>query len=581
MTPNRPVAMAFRWSISAVFALWVFAPNAHAQSAAGNTYPGKVRLSACNAGKMDIDVFVAQSGKVSSAHIGAADCALIAESAGSIGPAYVGLAFVDARGQWGAARRQDLLPYLGIGALPGIGVLSRANQTVPVRHGNTTVSLPMQILFQPRAPKCTSPPPSASSRLPYNATASQRAVAAQQDAESRRLDLDRPSCETLGYVLNAVAYPDSREITFNNFCEPCDKKAAARVTPEERAAQQHRSDAANQEIENLKATGPLGALVMGNVVNVGKQAEQDEEREREQERRKQRPEGYTRMNWNEMHQALANLRPVEGRPREMPEYLIIRGTVSRVDVSPPGASEHWVNVYFRESPEQASTVFETVYGAFNTCTSDATIFEDMFGPDFRSRMIGQILEVEGEYQRNYCKGWKGSIRVTLARQLHSAGSGKDQPPTGTGISYGDFLKALAKAEQESKKPPVLSMLGQQMAERDQEDNRKRWAASQQSPASYDPQWMGQNIVVRGTVARVEVSSSRPPWITIYFKESPDATFVVCSPYPDMFQERFGPDLSVLIGKTLQAAGQVESPYCGHKVPKGSIRVVESKQWQVQ
>jgi len=33
-------------------------------------------------------------------------------------------------------------------------------------------------------------------------------------------------------------------------------------------------------------------------------------------------------------------------------------------------------------------------------------------------MVGQVLEVEGEYQRNYCKGWKGSIRVTLARQVH-------------------------------------------------------------------------------------------------------------------------------------------------------------------
>jgi hypothetical protein len=61
---------------------------------------------------------------------------------------------------------------------------------------------------------------------------------------------------------------------------------------------------------------------------------------------------------------------------------------------------------------------ETSYGAFNVCTSNQEIFKDIFGPDFRSRMVGQVLEVEGEYQRNYCKGWKGSIRVTLARQVH-------------------------------------------------------------------------------------------------------------------------------------------------------------------
>jgi hypothetical protein len=116
-----------------------------------------------------------------------------------------------------------------------------------------------------------------------------------------------PVCETLNYALNVVAYPDSREITFNNFCEPCDKKAEARLTPEERATRQRRSDAVNQEIANLKATGPLGALVMGNVEKLGKQQAQEEQREREQERRQQQPESYTRMNWNEMNLALAKV----------------------------------------------------------------------------------------------------------------------------------------------------------------------------------------------------------------------------------------------------------------------------------
>ena len=138
-----------------------------------------------------------------------------------------------------------------------------------------------------------------------------------------------------GAAAESLPYPESREITFNNFCEPCDKKAEARITPEERAARQQRSAAVNREIENLKATGPLGALGMGNVVKLGKQAAQEEERLREEERRKQRPESYTRMNWNEMNLALANVHGSGGRPPEMPEYLIIRGTVSRVDVSPP------------------------------------------------------------------------------------------------------------------------------------------------------------------------------------------------------------------------------------------------------
>jgi hypothetical protein len=121
----------------------------------------------------------------------------------------------------------------------------------------------------------------------------------------------------------------------------------------------------------------------------------------------------------------------------------------------------------------------------------------------------------------------------------------------------------------------------QMIRREDEVNRQRWAGTRQSPAAFDPQWMGQNVAITGTVSRVDVDPDGDPhWVTIYFKESPNATFVVCSPYPDLFQERVGLDLSALVGKTLEAAGQIESPHCGKKVPKGSIRVVESKQWQV-
>jgi hypothetical protein len=35
--------------------------------------------------------------------------------------------------------------------------------------------------------------------------------------------------------------------------------------------------------------------------------------------------------------------------------------------------------------------------------------EDIFGPHFDSHLTGQVLGVEGEQQRNCCKGWKGSF----------------------------------------------------------------------------------------------------------------------------------------------------------------------------
>jgi len=32
-------------------------------------------------------------------------------------------------------------------------------------------------------------------------------------------------------------------------------------------------------------------------------------------------------------------------------------------------------------------------------------------------MMGQVVELEGEFQRYYCKGWKGSVRISLAHQI--------------------------------------------------------------------------------------------------------------------------------------------------------------------
>lgn len=157
--------------------------------------------------------------------------------------------------------------------------------------------------------------------------------------------------------------------------------------------------------------------------------------------------------------------------------------------------------------------------------------------------------------------------------------GAGEPSSGT-----QLLQQLAKAAAAQGKALAdeRAAAAAQAKQRQDEYTSQEWAGSHQSPAAFDPKWMGQKVVIVGTVSRVEVDpNGSPQWVTIYFKESPDATFVVCSPYPDLIQQRVGPNLSNLVGKTLQAAGQVESPYCGGKAPKGSIRVVESGQWQLQ
>jgi hypothetical protein len=529
------------------------------------------------ADQVDIDVFIAQSGKVSSAHIGPGDCAIVAESAGPMAPAHVGLAFADSQGQWGAARRQDLLPDFGLNS--GRAVLTRADQTVPVQHGNTTVSLPMQLLFQPRAPIShthESSSSSASARLPLNATRAQiRAAAAQDNATPATTTT---TYETLSYALNVLAYPDSREITFRKFCEPCDEKADALMTPEERAAQQRGADVANQVLSRVAAmTGPLGAGIAG---------QRDRDELEEEEDRQKELEPPQRVNWNDMGKFLELAFPFRQNSKQVPvnKKIVVRGTVSRVDMNSPAASTRWANIFFRESPD----------GTFNVCSSSPDIFQDLFGPDFRSTMVGKTLEIKGEVHRQCCGGAKAGIRITLSRQLHSIGPDEKPAEIWGEAELKDWSKARlqreAAAEQARqanedariKRLEAAVAAGNRNAivplqahQRDADEAQQKWKAPRGSPGDYEPRWIGENIVLRGTVSRVRVKDGSPSWLTVLFKESPDAAFVVCSPSPEVFRERFGRRLSVLVGKTLEVAGQVEQCMCAGKA--GSIRVVEPSQ----
>jgi hypothetical protein len=66
-------------------------------------------------------------------------------------------------------------------------------------------------------------------------------------------------------------------------------------------------------------------------------------------------------------------------------------------------------------------------------------------------------------------------------------------------------------------------------------------------SAYDPKWIVQTMVLKGTVSQVEVErEDDPKWVHIHFKESPDATITGCSPFPDMLRKKFGNDLSTLI-----------------------------------
>ena len=355
-------------------------------------YAQSVYLQVCNAGKVDIDVFVSRAGNVSSSHVGSADCASVAESAGAMGAAYVGLALVDARGQWGAARRLDVLPVRGSGAW------SRANQNVTVRHGNSNVSLSMQLLFRPNVPTCnTSQTSSAAANLPLNATTAQRRAAAVEDSNRSPA---QTTCETLSYTLNVEGYADTGEITFRQECDPCDKKAEAKLTPEERAARQRQEAAMNQAIGGLTGLGPAGAF-FGSVMQRQNQEAADERKARES-----RLSPTQRMDWSDLLTALR--KPGSKVWEKIPRNIIIRGTVSSVEVSKDTFEPNiqWVDVAFRESP-----------------VTDV-------GPNRRPySMIGKTIEVEGESQGANCRGLRGSIRITLAWQVRPVQSARLEPGT--------------------------------------------------------------------------------------------------------------------------------------------------------
>jgi hypothetical protein len=102
----------------------------------------------------------------------------------------------------------------------------------------------------------------------------------------------------------------------------------------------------------------------------------------------------------------------------------------------------------------------------------------------------------------------------------------------------------------------------------------KWKSPKFMVSAYDPKWLGQTLVLKSTVSRVEVErDGDPKWVHIYFKESPDAIITARSPFPDMLRKKFGNDLSTLVGKTIEMAGQVEK-FCK---PNVSILVVDQAQ----
>jgi hypothetical protein len=336
---------------------------------------GSVTLTVCNTGTVDIDVFVSATGT----HIRPATCVDVAKAAGATQPTYVGLAFTDSRGQWGVARRFDGVPYMG-----GSNVLSRATRSQSVQRGNASVSLPLQLLFQPRVPACVG----TGTTIPD---------------ELRRLYVGRTVCEDLGYTLNVEAYPDTREI-------------------------------------RLASPPVSGAMSTDGAFRIS--AKTDVNWAEEEAARKAR-EAPAPVDWSDLSSVLSRMagreRLSSGEPLRLPNYVVIRGTVSGVEIRQQPVSSSFrswrppppqpfdatatipvAEINFRESPLAAGRP----YPEFNVCTEQLDILTEQFGADFRSGMIGKVIEVRGiaNLPGTVCWGQLGEIQLFLARQVRQVPS---------------------------------------------------------------------------------------------------------------------------------------------------------------
>jgi hypothetical protein len=142
-------------------------------------------------------------------------------------------------------------------------------------------------------------------------------------------------------------------------------------------------------------------------------------------------------------------------------------------------------------------------------------------------------------------------------------------------AYEDYEKLVELQSRFARFKPGSAMSWQEQWEK----------APQLSAAQYDSSLSGSTVVVRGVIDHYSVDTRHfPNWISIFFRDAPNGPFVVCSPYPDMFQEVVGLNLDALVGKTLEIVGPVESPMCSRDTGQqltGSIRVLESGMFHIR
>jgi len=414
-----------------------------------------VTLDVCDTGTVDIDVFVSRAGSVSSSHIRPSTCAAVAKSVGGgMEAAYLGIAFADSRGQWGAARRFDKVPGLGVRELPlatrvamsargepipgSPDILTTASKTASIRRGSATVTLPLQLLFQPPGPECRS-------------IATGNSTTTRTPRSETTVIEKTTTCEDVVYTLTVEPFADSREASLGRL-----------------------------DTGGFFSDGPMGTTIVHENAQMN-WAEAAAER-----KLREAPQPIT---WNDLppafRRALSNETLRSGARFTLPSSIKVRGTVSAVELRqhPIDATTNLTvaEINFRESPLAAGKT----YPEFNVCTDRLDILQEVFGADYRRTMIGKTIEVQGKPE-GLCWGQLGEIQIFLARQLRPVQSAQFAAGTRLWIPPARYVAPAPPPPTRAQDDAAVKAFARVVADERQrrEGSRLRLACAEQSDKAY-------------------------------------------------------------------------------------------------
>ncbi len=442
-----------------------------------------VTLDVCDTGTVPIDVFVSRGGSASSSHIRPSTCASVAKSVGGgMEPAYLGIAFADSRGQWGAARRFDKVPGLGIRELPlatrvamsargepvpqSADILTTANRTTSVRHGAATETLPLHLLFQPRGPECRS-------------VGTGNSTTTRTRRSETTIVEKTTTCEDVVYTLTVEPFADSREASLGRL-----------------------------DTGGFFSDGPMGTTIVHEYAEMN-WAEAAAER-----KLREAPQPVA---WNDLlpafERALYGARLPSGARFALPPSIKVRGTVSAVELREhpidPTTNVTVAEINFRESPLAAGKTLPE----FNVCTERLDILQELFGQDYRKSMIGKTIEVQGKPE-GLCWGQLGEIQIFLARQVRPVQSAQFAAGTRRWVPPAQPVARPPTREDNDAAVLAYAKLYSELWQRD-ERARLRVACSEQSkkglaanPPDPAPVYTEYYACIRGVDAEAKKASQR-------------------------------------------------------------------------